>query len=74
MVAKSLQQAFEKASKLSEDEQERFGQWILEELSEREWDRLFADPRSKQVLKRLADEAHQEYLSGETEELDPDKL
>ena len=30
--------------------------------SEREWDRLFSDPRSKEALKSLADEADQDEV------------
>ena len=34
------------------------------------WDEKFAN--SQDVLDRLADEGHQAYLAGETEEFDPD--
>ncbi len=34
------------------------------------WDKTFAD--SQDVLEKLADEAHAEYLAGLTEEFDPD--
>jgi hypothetical protein len=34
------------------------------------WDKTFAD--SQDLLSQLADEAHQEYLAGLTEDFDPD--
>jgi hypothetical protein len=34
------------------------------------WDKAFAE--SEDLLERLADEAHAEYLAGETEDFDPD--
>jgi hypothetical protein len=68
-----LEQAFEEASKLPKDEQEILGKWILQELvAERQWRRSF-DAASDR-LSTLADEALDEFESGRTEELDPDKL
>jgi hypothetical protein len=47
--------------------------WLLEEIeSERAWQESFA--RSENILKQLADEALEEYLRDETEDLDPDQL
>jgi len=40
--------------------------------SERRWDDLFS--RSQDLLARMADEAHEEYLAGLTQSLDPDTL
>lgn len=34
------------------------------------WDKTFAE--TQDVLERLAEEAHQEYLAGLTEDFDPD--
>jgi hypothetical protein len=68
-----LQEAFREASKLPDDEQQRFAAWILEELaSERRWDGAFA--RSADILARLADEAVAERRAGKTRLLDPDTL
>lgn len=72
-MTRLLERAFAEAGKLPEAEQDAVAQWLLAELeSEKEWQQAFA--RSGEVLKRLADEALEEYLRGETEELDPDKL
>ena len=68
-----LKKAFEKASRLPAEEQDRFGEWMLEELnSEERWDELFA--RSPELLEKLAAEAIAEDDAGLTEPLDPDKL
>ena len=73
MVTKLLKRAFDQASKLPEQEQDVFAAWILEELeSEQLWDKAFA--RSEKELSQLADEALEEYRTGRTQELDPDKL
>lgn len=72
-MGKILQEAIAAASKLPADEQEAFGAWILSELeSEQRWDDLFAG--SQDLLKKLADEAHQDYIADRTEPLDPEKL
>ena len=63
----------EEAAKLPEQEQERLGKWILEELaSERRWDELLADSPDK--LAGLAKQALAEHRAGRTQELDPKKL
>jgi hypothetical protein len=68
-----LKKAFEKASRLPAEEQDRFGAWMLEELtSEERWDELFA--RSPELLERLAAVAIAEDDAGLTEPLDPDRL
>jgi hypothetical protein len=68
-----LQQAFEKASQLSPEQQDAVGAWLLWELkSEQRWDELFA--RSPELLQRLAAEAIAEDDAGLTEPLDPDAL
>lgn len=40
------------------------------EISDALWDKTFAE--TQDVLDRLADEAHAEYLAGRTEDFDPD--
>jgi hypothetical protein len=68
-----LKKAFEKASQLPAEEQDRFGAWMLVELnSEEHWDELFA--QSQDMLARMADEALAEHRSGKTIPLDPDNL
>ncbi len=68
-----LEKVIAEASKLPDEEQNAFAAWALAELeSERRWDDLFA--RSQDLLSRLADEAHEDYLAGRTEPLDPETL
>lgn len=68
-----LQQAFAKAAKLPEEEQEALGEWILQELaSEERWQEAFA--RTQDALARMADEALAEHRQGRTQPLDPERL
>jgi hypothetical protein len=68
-----LKKAFEKASQLPAEEQDRFGAWMLEELdSEERWNELFA--RSQDLLASMADEALAEHQGGKTAPLDPEEL
>ena len=65
-----LQQAFEKASQLPQEEQDNFARFLLAELeSERQWADLFARPESEDLLERLADEAMSEHRAGRTRPL-----
>jgi len=66
-----LKEAFEKASELPPEEQDAFARLLLAELEdEAQWADAFA--RSQDVLGKLADEALAEFVSGDTEILDPD--
>ena len=66
-----LQQAFERASELPQDKQDKFARFLLAELeSEREWAELFNRPESEALLEQLADEALAEHRAGLTELLD----
>lgn len=57
-MSQLLQQAFEKASELPQEEQDNFARFLLVELeSERQWMELFGRPESEELLDRLADEA-----------------
>lgn len=48
---------------------------MLEDLeAERRWEELFNDPRSVELLDRLAGEAEAEIEAGRTTELFPDTL
>jgi len=72
-MGRLLDKVIAETAKLSEDEQEAFAAFMLAELeSERRWDELFS--RSQDLLAKMAEEAHQEYLAGLTEPLDPDTL
>ena len=68
-----LKKAFDEASKLSDSEQDALAEWLLQEMkSEREWTKQFG--QSADRMAELADEAVEEYESGETQELDPKSL
>jgi len=69
-----LERAIKEAHKLSEDEQEVVGAWLLAEIeSERRWDELFSQPASA-ALERMAEEALADFRAGRTSPLDPDNL
>jgi len=68
-----LQQAFEKAAKLPDPEQDVLASRLLAELAaEDEFDRAIAASSDKLAV--LAREALQEHAAGLTKELDPDQL
>ncbi len=68
-----LQQAFEQASGLSENEQDQIAAWLIHELrDEHRWDDAFK--KSQGVLGRMASEALQEHRAGKSEPLDADSL
>ncbi len=65
-----LQQAFDRASELPQDEQNAFARFLLAELdAERRWDELLDRPESQDVLERMADEAISAHRTGRTEPL-----
>ena len=67
-----LEQAFAKAARLPDDEQDLFARWLMDELeSERRWSRSFET--SPDQLADLAQEAIDEDLAGRTEPLDPER-
>lgn len=71
-----LKRALEEAERvLSAEEQNHLASMLLDELAaEKKWHSLFTDPRSGDLLTRLAREALEEDEVGLTEPLDPDKL
>lgn len=72
-VTELLRKAIQQAEQLSNDEQDAFARWLLEELaSEKRWAEAFA--RSQDRLKDLATEALEEHRAGRTEVLDPERL
>ncbi len=65
----SLQQAFEKAAALPQEEQDTLAAIVLEEIAaEERWRQSFA--RSQDALSKLAAEALDEHLQGRTRDLD----
>ncbi|HEX6819077.1 MAG TPA: hypothetical protein VF120_11935 [Ktedonobacterales bacterium] len=52
-----LLQALDVLGQLPEEEQRQIAQLVLEEIEQREWDKLVSSPRSKAFLKRLIAEA-----------------
>jgi hypothetical protein len=72
-MTKRLEEAFAKASKLPEKEQDSLAAWLMEELEdEHAWEEKFA--KSHDVLARLAKKALAEHRAGKTRPLDPDGL
>ena len=66
-----LQQAFDRASELPENQQDEFARFLLAELgSERRWDELFGRPESDELLASWADDALEEHRAGRTRPLD----
>jgi hypothetical protein len=72
-MTKLLKKAFDKISKLPENEQDIIATFILEELkSDERWNKMLAG--SQDILAKLADEALAEHRAGKTKRLNPDKL
>ena len=68
-----LQQAFEKASSLSDDLQDQIAQEVLEEIDgEARWDQTLAATQNK--LELLAERAEKAYRAGKTKEMGFDEL
>ena len=65
-----LQQAFEKASQTTDEEQNRLAQLMLDQLDpEQRWDQLFACPKSEDMLARLTKKALDEHRATRTKPL-----
>ena len=70
-----LVDAFQRASRLPEAEQERLANLILEEMAaDLEWDALLASDVSESMLAELADAAVSDHLAGRTKALLPEDL
>ena len=66
-MTRLLQEAFERVSKLSQEEQDRFARFMLVALeSDQRWAALFARPESEDLLERLADETLAAHRAGQT--------
>jgi hypothetical protein len=71
-MSKVLNQALKELKALPEDAQVAIAHDLLEMIrSERNWDALFADPRSDGILKRLAAEADADVARGAVFDFDP---
>ncbi len=65
-----LQQAFERAAALPQEEQDRIARFLLAELeSEERWAELFSRPESEKLLEKMADEALAAHRAGRTQPL-----
>ena len=69
-MTRLLQEAFEKAAQLPQEEQDKLARFLLAELeSERQWAELFSQPESEDLLEQLADEALAVHRAGRTKPL-----
>jgi hypothetical protein len=67
-----LDKAISAIRKLPDAEQEAIAREVLERIeADARWEKLFADPRSKDALKRLAAEAEAEIERGDVFDFDP---
>ena len=65
-----LQEAFERAATLPDEDQDRLARVLLEEIeSDRRWDELFASPESQAFFEKIADEVREDIRAGRTEPL-----
>jgi hypothetical protein len=72
-MTRLLQEAFRKASELSDAEQDELAASILADLEdERRWSQAFGS--SQDLLAALAAEAREEHQEGRTLPLDPDRM
>lgn len=76
-MTKLLQEAFKDAQNLPEEQQDRLAHFIKRLVHEPEsvsgdayWEMLLADPRSDNLLERMAREAEAEIARGEGVDLD----
>jgi hypothetical protein len=72
-MTRTLDAAIAKLATLPADEQDRVGQWLLDELrDDDQWAQQFAG--SQDALSKLAAEARADRSEGRATDLDPDKL
>jgi hypothetical protein len=72
-MTRTLDAAIAKLATLPAEEQDRVGQWLLDELQDEErWGQQFRD--SQDGLTKLSGEARGDRLAGRTTDLTPDKL
>lgn len=71
-MIEELRKAFDLAAQQSELEQAAIAMRIKDMIeADQQWAMLLSDPDSLSMLEELAEEAHQEYLRGETEDITP---
>lgn len=63
-----LQRAIERLQQLPIEDQIAIAERILEEIDEREWDKIVNTPHVQQAINELAEEAKQQEEAGEIEE------
>lgn len=67
-----LDKAIKAVTKLSPEQQEAIARDILDRIeADAQWDAALADPRSRDLLKRLADEARDDIARGDVLDGDP---
>jgi hypothetical protein len=72
-MTRPLQEAFEAVSQLSDDEQDRIALRPMQELdAEARWSASVAG--SQDVLRKMAEQARDDFRAGTTEPLDPETL
>lgn len=65
-----LRKAFALAAQQSAEEQAAIAARIKTMIdADQQWDALLSDPDNLSMLEEMAEEAHQEYLRGETDEI-----
>lgn len=65
-----LREAFDLAAQKSEREQAAIAARVKEMIeADARWEALLTDPDSLAMLEEMGEEAHQEYLRGETDEI-----
>jgi hypothetical protein len=77
-MTKLLEQAFGEISRLPAADQDEIAKALIDLLpdaaADLEWERLFRDPRSEQVLDKLLKEADAEIARGEVRDTDPGEV
>ena len=74
-MTRLLQEAFDRVSKLPQEDQNKFARFLLAALeSDQRWTELFARPESEDLLERLADETLTAHRAGRTQPIDIEKL
>ncbi len=74
-MSQLMEQAIQEARQLPEGDQEAIAAIILQEIeSERRWAELFAQPKSADLLSRMADEALADVRARRASKLDVNEL
>ena len=74
-MTRLLQEAFEQITKLPQEEQNRYAQFLLATLeSDQRWAELFARPESEDLLEHLADETLAAHRAGRTRPVNIEEL